>query len=172
MEPLGRQIFIHGLFGERQFRETLSDLMVGLILSPATLWLVSPWVSDFDLLDNRSSDWNSVHAAWGARHVLFSELFAVAIDAGCQLNLVTNKDDVNDRFYEQLINNINDKDAVRWIIEDKLHTKGLLSPAFLLAGSMNFTYSGLNRNDEYVRLSVDPQEIADARLEFESRYIR
>ena len=172
MESLGRQIFVHGVYGERQLRETLSDLLVGLILSPSTVWLVSPWISDFDLLDNRSGDWNSVHAAWGPRYVMFSELLAVALQSGCQLKLVTNADEINDRFYERLSRSGADRNAIRRVVNDQLHTKGLLCSAFFLAGSMNFTYSGLHRNDERVRLSIDSEEIAEARLEFESRYFK
>jgi hypothetical protein len=42
----------------------------------------------------------------------------------------------------------------------------------LLSGSMNFTYSGINRNDEHLRLSIDSEDIADARLEFEEQYAK
>lgn len=171
MESLGRQIFVHGLYGERQLREALSDLLVGLVLSPDSLWLVSPWVSDFDLLDNRSGDWTSVHPAWGARYVMFSELLAVGIEAGCELTLVTNNDEANKRFYERVTKDLTDRDRARWIVDERLHTKGFLSSSFFLAGSMNFTYSGVNRNDEYVRLSVDSDEISDARMEFERHYV-
>src|SRR5690606_33917369 len=85
MTSHGRQIFVHGVYAERQLRNTLSNLLVGLILNPDVVWLVSPWVSDFDLLDNRTSDWNSVNPAWGARYVQFSELLAAATDTGSRL---------------------------------------------------------------------------------------
>ncbi len=172
MDSLGRQIFVHGLYGERILREALSDLLVSLVLSPDTVWLVSPWVSDFDLLDNRAGDWTSVHPGWGARYVMFSELLAVGIEAGCELTLVTNKDEANKRFYERLVKNLTDPNRVHWIVEEQLHTKGLLCASFFLAGSMNFTYSGINRNDEHVRLSIDSDEISEARMEFEARYIK
>ena len=172
METLGRQMFVHGLYGERQLRETLSDLLIGLVLSPDTIWLVSPWVSDFDLLDNRSGDWNSVHAAWGARYVMFSELLAAALASGCQLKLVTKADEINDRFYERLTRHLDGERAIRRVVDEQLHTKGLLTSSFFLAGSMNFTYSGVHRNDERVRLSIDMEEISEAKLEFENRYFK
>lgn len=172
MKSLDRQIFVHGLYGERQLRETLSDLLVGLVFSPDTVWLVSPWVSDFDLLDNRSGDWTSVNPAWGARFVMFSELLSLGIEAGCELRLVTNNHDGNKRFYERLTKSLSEVGRVRWLVEDQLHTKGLLCSSFLLSGSMNFTYSGLNRNDERLELSIDSEKIAEARLEFERRYIK
>jgi hypothetical protein len=172
MDSLGRQIFVHGPYGERQIRETLSDLLVGLILSPDTVWLVSPWVSDFDLLDNRSGDWTSLNPSWGARFVMFSELLAAGIDAGCELRLVTNGHDGNARFYERATKGLSQLKRVQWKVVQQLHTKGLLCTSFFLSGSMNFTYSGINRNDEHLRLSIDSEDIADARLEFEEQYAK
>jgi phosphatidylserine/phosphatidylglycerophosphate/cardiolipin synthase-like enzyme len=103
---------------------------------------------------------------------MFSELLAVALESGCRLKLVTNADEINERFYERLSRGGANTSAIRRVVNDQLHTKGLLCNAFFLAGSMNFTYSGLHRNDERVRLSIDPEEIAEARLEFESRYFK
>ena len=170
MGTVGRQIFVHGPYGERQLRETLSDLLVALILSPGPVWLVSPWVSDFDLLDNRSGDWTSVNPSWGARYVMFSELLSAGVDAGCDLRMVTNGAEGNRRFHERVTKGLGQPDRVRWKVADLLHTKGLLCSSFFLAGSMNFTYSGMNRNDEHLRLAVSPEEVAEARQAFEDRY--
>ncbi len=171
-ERTSRQIFLHGPYGSRQLKEAMGDLLVGLILSPDDVWLVSPWVSDFELLDNRAGDWSAMHAGWGVKLVMFSELLAAAVDSGCRLTLVTNADKMNDQFYERLIKDLADDVAVRRIISDKVHTKGFLTRSFFLAGSMNFTYSGVSRNEETVRLSVDKDEIAEARHEFEQWYLK
>lgn len=37
-----RQIFLHGATGQRVLREVLSAQLVGLILQPEPIWLVSP----------------------------------------------------------------------------------------------------------------------------------
>jgi phosphatidylserine/phosphatidylglycerophosphate/cardiolipin synthase-like enzyme len=172
MDRKSRQIFIHGPYGSRQVKEALGDLLMGLILSPDQIWLVSPWVSDFELLDNRTGEWSGVHGEWGMRFVMFSEMLAVAVESGCHLTLVTNADEINDRFYERLTKDLADETAVRRVVSEKLHTKGLLTSSFFLAGSMNFTYSGVGRNEEAVRLSVDNDEIAEARYEFEQWYLK
>ena len=164
-----RQIFGYGLIGEKKLKETLSDLMVGLILCPEKVWLVSPWVTDFDLLDNRSGDWDSVNPAWGCRHVAFSELLIAAIEAGCDVRIVTNDDNNNHAFLKKLYIAIG-SEGVAHLISDPLHTKGLLSSTFFLSGSMNFTYSGLNRNDELVTLTTNSELISSAKIEFEDRY--
>ena len=48
-----RQIFLHGALGQRQLNEVLGSLMSGLILCPEEIWLVSAWISDFVLLNNK-----------------------------------------------------------------------------------------------------------------------
>ena len=60
-----RQIFLHGATGQRVLREVLSAQLVGLILQPEPIWLVSPWLSNFMLLDNRAGSWDSIEPAWG-----------------------------------------------------------------------------------------------------------
>lgn len=51
-----RQIFLHGPLGQRQLREVLSAQFSGLILYPELIWLISPWMSDFDVIDNRGGN--------------------------------------------------------------------------------------------------------------------
>lgn len=74
-----RQIFLHGPLGRRQFREVLSTMLASLLINPDEIWLVSPWLSDFPLLDNRSGQWDSLEPKWGNRTVSFSELLARAV---------------------------------------------------------------------------------------------
>jgi phosphatidylserine/phosphatidylglycerophosphate/cardiolipin synthase-like enzyme len=154
----------------RQLKETLSDLLISLIISPDDLWLVSPWVSDFDLLDNRCGDWNTIDPRWGARYVRFSELLAAAIDAGCNLKSVTNSHKMNQRFFDQIISNLHSDRSPAWFVKDSLHTKGLLCSRFFLAGSMNFTYNGTHNNDERIQLMIDEDAITEAKIEFERQY--
>lgn len=170
MSSDSRQIFAHGPYGNRQVRETLSDLLISLIVRPDAIWLVSPWVSDFDLLDNRSNGWTSINPAWGARFVRFSELLAAAVDAGSNLRLVTNAEPMNGRFLEQIRSSLAPNSSISRCESETLHTKGLLCSSFFLSGSMNFTYSGTHRNDENIVLTTDPNVIAEARIEFESKY--
>ena len=170
MEESNRQIFLHGPLGERQLKETLSDLLVGLTISPDQIWLVSPWVTDFDLLDNRSGHWDAIFPAWGLGFVSFSELLVAAMEIGCELNLVTNRDSLNDEFCGKIRSKLGRKDMFKHQLVDRVHTKGLLCSSFFLSGSMNFTYSGANINDERIVLNLDNELIAEARLEFQSQY--
>jgi PLD-like domain len=170
MSSSNRQIFLHGALGVRQLKEVLSNLLIGLILCPDDVWMVSPWITDFQLLDNRAGDWNSVQPSWGARYINLSELLILAVDSGCKLHLVTTSDEINDYFLKKLVGGIQNSELFKLVINDKLHTKGLLCSSFFLAGSMNFTYSGANKNDEHIQLTTNKNSISEAKLEFEHRY--
>jgi hypothetical protein len=165
-----RILFLHNELGLRQLKETLSNLLIGSIFSSGDIWLVSPWISDFDLLDNRSGDWSSLEPGWGTRMVKFSELLILLIESGRRLHLVTNYDKINDAFIERLEVAMIASSSLRVVKSDKLHTKGLLSPSYFLAGSMNFTYSGTHINQEQVQLNADADSIMEAKLEFEVLY--
>lgn len=166
-----RVIFINNPLGRRQLKEALGSLLIGVIVSPEDIWLVSPWVSDFELLDNRSGNWTAIEPAWEMRHIRFSELLIRALESGSKLRLVTNDDQSNSAFIQRLRISIPDEESFKHIISDKLHIKGILTTKFFLAGSMNFTYSGANLNEEQVQLSVDPGTISEARIEFEKNYV-
>ena len=170
LEYYSRPIFINNSIGRRQLKETLGNLLVGLIISPEDIWLVSPWISDFDLLDNRSGNWNSIETGWGVRKIKFSEVLIRAMESGCRIRLVTNGDQINQAFVQRLRIAIPDDDVFQYVISDKLHIKGLLASKFFLAGSMNFTYSGANINDEQVLLNTEPNTVLDARFALDQQY--
>ena len=165
-----RAIMLYNELGMRQLKETLSNVMIGLSQCPDTIWLVSPWVTDFDLLDNRSNNWSNINPSWGARKVRFSELLIFSVECGCRLNLVTNEDKINGAFINRLETAISDKNCFSTTISETLHTKGFLSSSLWLAGSMNFTYSGTHLNQEQVQLNSSKDIILETKLEFEQSY--
>jgi len=165
-----RQIFLHGPLGQRQFREVLASQLVGLLLKPEPIWLVSPWVSDFPLLDNCAGHWDALEPSWGNREIGFNELLARAVNGGCSLNLVTRADSKNSGFINQLINRLTADSVFKLLKRDPVHTKGLLTSQFFLKGSMNYTFSGAQRNDEHLLLSDDKDLISEALIEFQGRY--
>lgn len=86
-----RQIMTKTYIGKRQIREVLSGIMTGLIVSPQEIWLVSAWVSDFELLDNRGGDWSVLNPSWGSRTISFLEVLETVVLSGSKLNLVVKK---------------------------------------------------------------------------------
>ena len=55
-------------------------------------------------------------------------------------------------------------------MKDLLHTKGIVTSTFFLKGSMNLTFSGVNRNDETLMITNDPVMISEAIVEFSNAY--
>jgi hypothetical protein len=165
-----RAIILHNELGMRQLKETLSNVLLGLSQCPDTIWLVSPWVTDFDLLDNRSNNWSNLNPSWGARTIRFTELLIFCVESGCKLNVVCNPDDINSAFIKRLQTAITDSHFLSITISENLHTKGLLTSSLWLAGSMNFTYSGVHLNQEQVQLNMSKDTIVDMKLEFEQSY--
>jgi len=165
-----RTIFMHSGLGRRQFTEVLSSLLAGLTITPQPIWLVSPWVSDFDLLNNQSGDWNMLQPAWGLRIVRFSEMLVECIESGCSLNLVTREEDGNHAFLKRLGERITSVDRYRYGFSNELHAKGLLTESWYLSGSMNFTYSGANLNDEQLHINANSSVTSETMLEFDHRY--
>jgi phosphatidylserine/phosphatidylglycerophosphate/cardiolipin synthase-like enzyme len=170
MDKSSRPFFLHGKFGERQYIEALSASLIGLIMNPDKIWLVSAWVTDFDLLDNRSGHWDIIQPSWGLRYVTFSELLVAAVESGCQLNFVSNRRESNEPFYMKLKLALGNSELLKRLSVDTVHTKGLLCSSFFFKGSMNYTYSGTHINDELNTLTIDSDEIAETQLEFKSRY--
>lgn len=165
-----RQIFVHGSEGQRVLREVLGAQLVGLMMNPQPLWLVSPWVSNFAVLDNRSGNWSFVEPAWGNREIYFQELLAGMVNYGVELKMVTRDLPLNRDFVKQLYNRLHSKAVFHHTCSHDLHTKGMLSPHFFIQGSMNFTWRGANRNEESVVLTCDQHIITEARTEFEKQY--
>lgn len=166
-----RQIFLHGPLGQRHLKEVLSGQMAGLLIKPEPIWLVSPWVSDFPVLDNRTGDWDALSPSWGNREIGFMELLACAANSGCSLRLITQDDGKSQSFINQLQNRLLSGVDYRYLASNTLHTKGLLTNCFFLKGSMNYTFHGANLNDEVLELTNDGTMISEALLEFEERYL-
>lgn len=168
--PEIRTIHVNGSLGRRQFREMLSSLLASLIVTPGSIWLVSPWVSDFDVLDNRSGEWDRINPSWGHRVVRFSELLVNCVESGCDLTLVCRDLNINKAFLSRVQGPLGNSKQFRSAFSNDLHAKGLLTRSWYLSGSMNFTYSGANKNDEQIQLIVSSDLISETKLEFERFY--
>jgi hypothetical protein len=150
----------------------LQTIFVGELLAPSDeIWLVSPWVSDIAVVDNTDGAFTGLEPAWGARHIHLSEILACLAGRGTQVFVELRPDEHNRRFLQRLRRQVGG-DPVRVRHSEVLHEKGLLGDRYLLNGSMNFTYSGVQLLDEWVRFDTDSRTVAEARLAFRSRWDR
>ncbi len=167
-----RQIITNTALGKRHLKEVLGSTFAGVILAPQEIWLVTAWISDFEVLDNRSGNWTYLNAGWGNRMITFLELLETAVLSGCKVNLVVKKSELNDTAINFLKTKLANEDNFRIEISDSLHIKGLLTETAFIKGSMNFTFSGANKNDELVTLSSDMHLISTARIDFKNLYFK
>jgi phosphatidylserine/phosphatidylglycerophosphate/cardiolipin synthase-like enzyme len=167
-----RRIFKSQLTGSATIRELLQSMFVGeLLRPPASAWIVSPWVSNVVLLDNRNGSFDAINPEWGHREVRLADVLLALMTRGSNVAIVTRNQASNVKFvadFRELTERhlLQQQASIR--IRETLHTKGILLSRNLLLGSMNLTYSGLQINDEWIEFSLDPEDIARTRLEFES----
>jgi hypothetical protein len=164
--------------GERdEVRDLLESLVAVELLAPGDeLWLVSPWVSDLALLDNRSGGYDGLEPVWPKRHLSLAELivFALRRNPALRVKVVTRPVEHNQRFCSRL-RNLADLEGCsdRLVIDstrEELHTKGLIATTFALNGSMNFTRSGVEVLEETVQLETESSRIGQFRINMHGHY--
>jgi hypothetical protein len=137
--------------------------------------LVSPWVTDIEVVDNTTGGFSGVAPDWGRRPILLTEVLSRMLAGGTTVNLATRALDWNIPFRDRLTRTaveIGAEDQVNivWDDEELLHEKGVLGDCYCLIGSMNVTESGVRLNDEQVRFSTEPDDVAEQRIHFSNRY--
>ena len=144
-----RRIFKSVATSQNVIRELLQMMFLGELLAPGgeRAWLVSPWISNIVLFDNRAGGFNTINPEWGQREVRLLEVLMDMMARGTAVGVAS---------------------ELQIVRRPRLHTKGLLLKRGLLAGSMNFTYYGLELNDEMVAYDTTPKSLAEARINFES----
>lgn len=171
MSPLLlRRIFKSQLTGISTLRELLQTMFIGELLSSGDIiWIVSPWISNISLIDNRSGNFDSLNPEWGRREIRLSEVLVALMARGTQVVVVTRPLDTNEPFVSALQDQAKQQclETHLSVLERQtLHTKGILLSRSLLLGSMNLTFGGLEIHDEFIELCIDPEDIARTRLEF------
>lgn len=168
-----RKIFRTTSTGNAEVRELLESILVGELLVPSqSLWLVSPWITDLELIDNRSSSFQALGPHWGPRNIRLSELFSAILDR-TRLNVVTRPDTHNETFLRKLEDFASTTGAAENLTilrRETLHWKGVLGDNYYLSGSMNLTYNGVEINEEVVVFETDENQIASARIAFHENY--
>src|SRR4051812_22681560 len=129
-----------------------ADLLAGLfsaeLCSPSTcLWLVSPWISDVELIDNSTGGFDAL-TRFGRRPIRLVEILAALAGLGTHIVIGTTTDSHNTAFLQRLRAlaadlRVDRKLTVSIDPSEKLHTKALTGDDFALSGSMNITFNGI-----------------------------
>ena len=164
-----RRIFKSQQTGVATIKELLQTMFVGeMMLIGKRIWIVSPWVSNVVLIDNRSGNFDTLNPEWGRKEIRLVDVLGALMTRGCHVVIVTRSLETNTAFLNSLIemaeqNALENQLTIK--MHDALHTKGILLSKSLLMGSMNLTFNGLEMNDEWIQYSIDPEDIANTRLE-------
>lgn len=138
-------------------RDALGSLFALELFAPSqSIYLISPWITDFVLLNNSFGQFR-VLLPENEGSIRLSVVLNGLVSQGTDIYVITRPYENHD-FLSRLDN------AIRLKLAPNLHEKTLLTDHFYLRGSLNFTYSGLNRNDEHAELSTDRDDLAQARV--------
>lgn len=171
---MSRQLRTTAVARREELADVLQTLMVSELLSPSDpLWIVSPWISDVELLDNRVDQFSGLVPDLSSRWVRLGEILTRTIAGGGSVVIATRPDDHNMRFvksFERSIESSGGIDRLTVRFASDLHEKGVLTDRIHLSGSMNLTFNGLRRLEEAVQVNSDPEAIARVRHSYEDRW--
>lgn len=142
------------------------------LLAPSKpLWLFSGWISDIAIVDNSARQFQALCPSWEARKIRLSECLDALCERGGKVVLVLRKDNKNNKF----INTI--KKTNSWyggkigITETNLqHAKVMVGEHFMIDGSMNYTYYGIELNSEKVTYRCDERALQEELLKLEGEW--
>ena len=127
------------------------------------------WPKIWCLIDNRSGNYDTLNPEWSRREIRLLDVLVALMSRGSRVVIVTRDIDTNSAFLNGLRDVVESHALESQVVvktDDYLHTKGILLSKSLLMGSMNLTYNGLIMNDEWIQFSIDPDDVANTRLEF------
>lgn len=163
------------LFGPGQtgsIRDLLQSLFIAELLKPSRrLWLAFGWISDVEILDNRSRQFGTINPDWPATNIRLSTVLNSLIERKGSVAIILRDVEHNRIFVEKLkpIKYLF-PDRLHIVLETDVHEKGILGDDFLLSGSMNLTFNGITVNDEHLTLRTDRASVEEWRLVLEQKW--
>jgi len=171
-----RRIFKSATARGDEVRELLQLIFISELLAPGDrTWLVSPWISDVVILDNRSGQFSPINPEWPKSEIRLTQITLHLISVGVGLVVVTRPDPHNRYFIDKLKDELDAHGLPGSLlsiqVREDLHSKGILTRKGLLLGSMNITRNGLDILEESVEYVTTPSVVADAWENFEQLYL-
>ncbi len=165
---------------QNRSKHAVADLLemlfaMELAMPSKRLLIISPWISDLPVLDNRNGAFSQLESRWGATQIRFTEVLRTLLQRGVKISLATRTTTRNEDFISRLLStsemdgtldNLNVSQDENNFLFEKEHSKGLISDTWALIGSMNFTYSGVEINGELVTFKTDPNSIGQLAAAF------
>lgn len=167
--------YTRDLFGPGQtsaIKDLLQSLFVAELLQPSSrLWLAFGWISDIEILDNRTRQFAPIQPDWPASHIRLSQVLRALIERGGHVAVIL-RDVEHNRSFINRIEQIRQRHSARllYAVGEDVHKKGIVGDDFLLSGSMNLTYNGITVNDEHLTLRTDPASVQEWRVVMQNNW--
>jgi len=157
---------------KRALRSLLQSIFCVELISPSSpLWLSSGWVSDIPILDNGARQFQALCPDWEARTIRLSECLEAICSRGGRVVVVLRSTEHNQRFVEILsTGKALRENRLAIIMDENQHVKGLVGECMMIGGSMNFTYNGIEINEEDVFYRTALADIHEKRLALSERW--
>lgn len=140
-----------------ELAECLSSLFTLELLSPSEeLYLISPWVSDMEVVSNQLGQLRAVLREAEKRKVRLAEVLSLLSTRGTEVRIMCLPE--GGEYTQTFLNRL--APGVQYKVSATLHEKGLLTSRLYLRGSMNFTYNGITQRDESIELTDDREAVA------------
>lgn len=151
--------------------DVLTSALVSELVSPGPeLWLASGWVSDIAVIDNLGGHFDCLVPEQSRRGMTLSQVLGELSHRGTALHIAVREDPHNVSFVERL-ERVSDSQNLFVYKSPDLHEKILCGWTWLLKGSMNFTWNGMQKNEESIDFLSDPSAVARQRLELQTRWM-
>jgi hypothetical protein len=145
-----------------------------LLVPSRCIWIVSPWISDVQLVNNAANTFDALER-WGSRPVRLTELLVTLAEAGTTVVIGTTDEASNAAFLSRTTTLFRDQRLTDLLVVDvdptnELHEKAITTDDCVVAGSMNITNNGIFVREEYVEFRTDEEFVARARLDAFDRF--
>ncbi|MDP1692153.1 MAG: phospholipase D-like domain-containing protein DpdK [Burkholderiaceae bacterium] len=165
-----RQIFKSATTAPTAALDALAMVLAQELQVPSEIvYLMTPWISNIVVFDNRMGQFEGLNPEWTRREIRLVDVLVAIASNNTRLVVRVRPLEHNHPFRSKLLAALDEaglRDRCDWTESSVLHTKSLLTNHVLISGSMNFTESGIRFNDESLTLSFDAGQIAQARMEF------
>lgn len=153
----------------RSISEALETLAVAEVLSPGRRFMaVSPWITDFPIVDNRNGAMSVLDRSWPAGRIPFSFFLRTLLRKGVNVSVACG----NDALAVEFLNRVR-ASARQDGTDDRLrtkvsgandprlleHGKALVADSWAVHGSMNLTFRGVEVNGELVTVTNEPDQV-------------
>ncbi len=149
-------------------RELLEMIFCAEMLAPSRcLWVVSAWLRDVPVLDNRSGAYASLGNDLPLSELLLSRVLSELAEKGTHLVIATRP---GEESVGHAVQARAGKARVRVVTQEVLHTKGIVGDHFAFVGSMNITANGIEHLTELIQFSTDSALVGKLQVEFRQHY--